>query len=115
MKCVIKSCNCSNYRKNAHSIVETFHKVPKDRVLRNEWLRAINRNPQEYSVNACGVCSCHFDPSLYITSLKGSLLHTSTKKLKKGAIPTLYLDHEETSWERNEESQVSCNTYWHIL
>ena len=105
MKCVIKSCKSNKKKKNASCHVETFHKIPKDRILRDKWLKAINRNPQEYSVNACGVCSCHFDPSLYITSLKGSLLHTSTKKLKKGAIPTLYLDHEETSWEEGEKIQ----------
>ena len=106
MKCVIKSCKSSNYRKNASCHVETFHKIPKDRILRDKWLKAINRNPQKFSVDAAICCSRHFEPHNYITSLKGSLLHTSTKKLKKGAIPTLFLDHEETSWKEGEEIQV---------
>ena len=106
MKCVIKSCKSSNYRKNASCHVETFHKIPKDRILRDKWLKAINRNPQEFSVNSSGCCRRHFEPHDYITSLKGSLLHISTKKLKKGAIPTLFLDHEETSWKEGEEIQV---------
>ena len=106
MKCVIKSCKSSNYRKNASCHVETFHKIPKDIILRNKWLKAIHRNPQEFSVNSSACCSRHFEPHNYITSLKGSLLRTSTKKLKKGAIPTLFLDHEETSWKEGEEIQV---------
>ena len=116
MKCVIKSCKSSNYRKNASCHVETFHKIPKDRILRDEWLKAINRNPQEFSVNSSGCCSRHFEPRDYIISLKGSLLHTSTKKLKKDAVPTLFLDHDEIrerSWKEGEEIQVcTCSPFY---
>ena len=113
MKCVIKSCKSSNYRKNANCHVETFHKIPKDRILRDEWLKAINRNPQEFSVNSSGCCSRHFEPRDYIISLKGSLLHTSTKKLKKDAVPTLFLDHDEISWKEGEEIQVcTCSPFY---
>ena len=106
MKCVIKSCKSSNYHAYNYHETLTFHKIPKDIILRNKWLKAIHRNPQEFSVNSSACCSRHFEPHDYITSLKGSLLHTSTKKLKKGAIPTLFLDHEETSWKEGEEIQV---------
>ena len=116
MKCVIKSCKSSNYRKNASCHVETFHKIPKDRILRDKWLKAINRNPQEFSVNSSGCCSRHFEPRDYIISLKGSLLHTSTKKLKKDAVPTLFLDHDETSWKEGEEIQVCiCTSFYKPL
>ena len=106
MKCVIKSCKSSNYHASNYHETLTFHKIPKDIILRNKWLKAIHRNPQEFSVNSSACCSRHFEPHYYITSLKGSLLHTSTKKLKKGAIPTLFLDLEETSWKEGEEIQV---------
>ena len=116
MKCVIKSCKSSNYRKNASCHVETFHKIPKDKILRDKWLKAINRNPREFSVNSSGCCCRHFEPHDYITSLKGSfgIYKTSTKKLKKDAVPTLFLDHEETSWKEGEEIQVCTCTSFYI-
>ena len=104
MKCVINSCKSSNLRKNASSHVEIFHSIPKDRILRDKWLKAINRNPQKFSVDAAICCSRHFESHDYINSwLKGSL---NSKKLKKGAVPTLFLDHEETTWEEGEKIQV---------
>jgi hypothetical protein len=109
MKCVINSCKNSNLRKNASSHVEIFHRIPKDRILRDKWLKAINRNPQKFSVDAAICCSRHFESHDYINSgLKGSfgIYATPAKKLKKGAVPTLFLDHEETSWEEGEKIQV---------
>ena len=100
MKCVINSCK--SLRKNASSNVEIFHKIPEDRILRNKWLKAINRNPEKFSVNAAICCSRHFEPRCYINSV----LYKRSKKLKKDAIPTLFLDHEETSWEEGEKIQV---------
>ena len=102
MKCVIKSCKSSNYRKNASCHVETFHKIPKDKILRNKWLKAINRNPEKFSVNAAICCSRHFESHCYINSL----LFKRSKILKKNAVPTLFLDDEETSWKEGEKIQV---------
>ena len=107
MKCAINSCKNSNLRKNASSHVETFHRIPpKDRILRNKWLKAINRNPQTFSVNVAICCSRHFESHDYVRGLNGSNGTFTSKKLKKGAIPTLFLDHEETRWEEGEEIQV---------
>ena len=106
MKCVINSCKNSNLRKNASSHVEIFHKIPEDRILRNKWLKAINRNPEKFSVNAAICCSRHFESHCYINSV----LYRRSKKLKKDAIPTLFLDHEETSWKEGEEIQVCTCT-----
>ena len=94
MKCAIKTCKASNLRKNASSILPTFHRIPKDPALRRAWLNAIDRK-DAFSANAAIVCSCHFTPDCYINSL----LEIRSKKLKKGSIPTLYLDHEETTWD----------------
>ena len=117
MKCVIKSCKNSNLRKNAGSHVEIFHKIPKDIILRNKWLKAINRNPREFKVNAAICCSRHFEPHDYInTGLKGSfgIYKLKPKRLKNDAVPTLFLDHEETSWKEGEEIQV-CTTFLHFI
>ena len=102
MKCVINSCKNSNLRKNASSHVEIFHKIPEDRILRNKWLKAINRNPQNFSVDAAICCSRHFESHDYINSG----LYERLTRLKKNAVPTLFLDHEETSWEEGEKIQV---------
>ena len=102
MKCVIKSCKSSNLRKNASSHVEIFHRIPKDIILRNKWLKAINRNPREFKVDAAICCSRHFEPHAYINSL----YQLKSKKLKNYAVPTLFLDHEETIWKEDEEIQV---------
>ena len=100
MKCVIKSCK--SIRKNASSQDEIFHKIPKDKILRNKWLKAINRNPEKFSVNAAICCSRHFESHCYINSL----LFKRSKILKKNAVPTLFLDDEETSWKEGEKIQV---------
>ena len=97
MKCVIESCNCSNYRTSVNYC--TFHKIPKDATNRRKWLRAIGRDPNEFSVNSAGICTHHFEPNCYVSVLKNGLLHTSSKKLRKDAIPTLYLDQQETAWK----------------
>ena len=100
MKCAIKSCKASNLRKNASSILPTFHKIPKDPALRRAWLNAINRQ-DAFSVNSAIVCSCHFTSDCYVNSL----LEVKSKKLRKGAIPTLFLEQEETIW-KGEHVQV---------
>ena len=97
MKCVIESCKCSNYRTSVNYC--TFHKIPKDATNRRKWLRAIGRDPNEFSVNSAGICTHHFEPNCYVSVLKNGLLHTSSKKLRKDAIPTLYLDQQETAWK----------------
>jgi hypothetical protein len=100
MKCVVKSCKCSNVRTSVNYC--TFHKIPKDPVLRRKWLRSIGRDPKEFSVNSAGICTHHFDPTCYVTVLKNGLLQSSSKRLKKDAIPTLFFDHGETSWIQEE-------------
>ena len=100
MKCAIKSCKASNLRKNASSILPTFHKIPNDPVQQRAWLRAINRQDQ-FSVKSAIVCANHFTPDCYVNSL----LEVKSKKLKKGAIPTLFLEEEETIW-KGEQVQV---------
>ena len=107
MKCAIKTCKTSNLRKNASSILPTFHRIPKEPALRRAWLKAIDRK-DAFSANAAIVCSCHFTPDSYINSL----LEIKSKKLKKGSIPTLYLDHEETTWEKE---QVQVRNYGQCL
>ena len=106
MKCVINSCKNSNLRKNASSHVEIFHSIPKDRILRDKWLKAINRNPQKFSVDAAICCSRHFESHNYVRGLNGSNGTFTSKKLKKGAVPSLFLDHEEISWKEGEDIQV---------
>ena len=106
MKCAIKSCKASNLRKNASSILPTFHRIPKEPALRRAWLQAIDRK-DAFSANAAIVCSCHFTPDCYINSL----LEIKSKKLKKGSIPTLYLDNEETTWEGEHVQVRKCGHY----
>ena len=114
MKCAINSCKNSNLRKNANSHVEIFHSIPKDKILRDKWLKAINRNPQKFSVDAAICCSRHFESYDYVRGLNGSNGTFTSKKLKKGAVPTLFLDHEETSWKEGEEIQVCTCTPFYI-
>ena len=103
MKCAIKSCKSSNFRKNADSILPSFHIFPKDPVLRNQWLRALNREANSFSVNHSGICALHFSPDCYIINVR---TQATSKRLKKNATPTLFLDHEETAWVM-EPVQVS--------
>ena len=104
MKCVVNSCKCSNVHTSVNYC--TFHKIPKDPVLRRKWLRSIGRDPKEFSVNSAGICTHHFDSSCYVTVLKNGLLQSSSKRLNKDALPTLFLDQEETAWMQEEEIEV---------
>ena len=109
MKCAVISCKSSNFRKNADSILPTFHKFPNDPVLRNAWLRELNRNANEFSVGHSGVCSHHFSPDCYIVNAR---TQTTSKRLKKNALPTLFLHQEETVWDMEHVQVCNLNSFF---
>ncbi|XP_034048616.1 THAP domain-containing protein 1-like [Thalassophryne amazonica] len=87
---MVKSCwaaGCKNRFVSGGSV--TFHVFPKEPVLREQWIKAVNRssctsakprqpNPHDY------VCSEHFQHSDFILSR-----HACHKRLKKDAVPSL--------------------------
>ena len=67
--------------------------------------------------NSSGCWSRHFESHDYITSVKDSfsINHASTIKIKKCDVPTLFLDHEETSWKEDEEIQVVMHLFTYFI
>ena len=86
--------NCSNQTENNSQV--SFHVFPKDKALRKAWEAAIGRT----SLPASGrLCSDHFTAESYeITSVMKLQLckeeyserKSTRRRLKKGAIPTIF-------------------------
>ena len=91
--CIVRGCRSVHVKgnKNIH-----FHKIPKDPEIGNRWIEICDDHKNRISGF---VCSRHFERSAFERNLKYELLGLPVppgqKKLKKGAVPTLYLPNIE--------------------
>ncbi|KAJ2943384.1 hypothetical protein O0L34_g12194 [Tuta absoluta] len=81
--CVVKSCKNNNISKSSPGL--SFHKFPRDPVLRDQWtqiIRQTKNNDNWTPSDFCVVCSEHFESvDLYCA-------RTGLHRLRKDAIPT---------------------------
>ncbi|XP_067308226.1 THAP domain-containing protein 3-like [Pseudorasbora parva] len=82
--CCVPRCTSSKRKKSCSG--QTFHRFPKDPVLCREWIHKIRRDPgRHFKINVhTKVCSDHFTEESFLKTLVGM------RKLKKGAVPTLF-------------------------
>ena len=83
VNCCVPLCSSAKGRKSGVGV--SFHELPSDTQLREEWLKRISRDdftPSDFSV----VCSKHFKQDDYKPGLKKRLL-------KKGASPSVFLEY----------------------
>ena len=101
--------DCNNDSKWTKGI--SFHGLPKDDKLKNEWLAKINRVNPTISKNSV-LCSEHFTPNCFERNLKAELVGVRGKaKLKQGAVPTIFshrpaMKKRRVSSERRQEKKA---------
>ncbi|XP_066253748.1 uncharacterized protein [Euwallacea similis] len=71
-----------------------FFSFPKDHEICKEWMRRCNRTGKFSPVNK-RICSLHFKPDDFEDKLKAELFDYVPVKLKKTAVPSLYLIQED--------------------
>ncbi|KAL0962599.1 hypothetical protein UPYG_G00342320 [Umbra pygmaea] len=82
--CCVPKCTSSKRNKSCRG--QTFHRFPKDAVLRREWIHKIRRDPgRHFKITVdTKVCSDHFTEECFLKTLVG------IRKLKRGVVPTLF-------------------------
>ncbi|KAL2095581.1 hypothetical protein ACEWY4_007729 [Coilia grayii] len=88
--CCVPKCTSSKRKKSYRG--QTFHRFPKDKTLRREWIKNIKRDPgPHFKINAeTKVCSEHFETQCFFKTACG------ITKLKRDAVPTLFAWTSET-------------------
>ena len=93
-RCYVAGCD-SIYGKKANVLLHVF---PKDEELRRKWINLCARKGTITPATP-KICSRHFDQAMYERNLKYELLAlpvpNQQKRLKPGALPTLYLPKNE--------------------
>ena len=80
---------CTNGSRKTKGTDISFHRLPKDKKLSKIWIeKTLRKNPSK--LDSCYVCSVHFEPECFESSLKHMFGQKTKKKLKAGAIPTIF-------------------------
>ena len=88
-RCVAAGCDTKN------SEGYSLHTFPRDRDLREKWIRAVKRQrsnwdgPSKYSL----LCSKHFEPDCFVTEgsrYRDEVGIPTKKRLKPDAVPTIF-------------------------
>lgn len=109
--CCALGC-CKTFRKNKDV---SFHSLPKDPEISDEWIVNIKRKDLPKNVF---ICSDHFEEKWFDKShdMKQRLVGKSSavkRKLVSGAIPTLFPYHTSKIAKENKELEVCFNnTYF---
>ncbi|KRT83134.1 hypothetical protein AMK59_3135 [Oryctes borbonicus] len=111
--CAVAVCKNNSIAVRLNNANITFHRFPKAKVsktARAEWIRRCQR-ADKFNPDTSQICSIHFCETDYERDLQNELLNLPIKKrLKKDAIPTLYLGLEEkksnSAIQRNERAAL---------
>ena len=83
--CMVPECT-NNSRK---TVGISYHRIPKEKGLREAWLARIRRvNPHDIN-NSC-VCSAHFTPDCFERTLDLVPGYQKRPKLKSDAVPSIF-------------------------
>ncbi|XP_046558816.1 uncharacterized protein LOC124267872 [Haliotis rubra] len=91
--CCVPTCSNDSRYPSGRNL--SFHNIPKDQDLRKRWIISIRRDegPLFKVTDSTHVCSAHFNENSYQRTLTG------IRRLKKGAVPTIF------SWKEKKERQ----------
>ena len=83
----------------------SYHRFPKDKVIRHAWINACRRK-DSFNPDTAKVCSLHFEEEAFERDLRSELMPNEERKkrrakiLKSNAIPVLKLTKEHV-WCRS--------------
>ncbi|XP_045776383.1 THAP domain-containing protein 1-like isoform X2 [Maniola jurtina] len=90
MACVVRNCKSHRGIKGTHGKNISFHRFPTDEVFLNQWIDAVDLEPDWTPKNYHTVCSEHFTPDCF-TNICSYRKH---RKLTESAVPTLNLPQQ---------------------
>lgn len=68
----------------------SLHSLPKDPIIRNEWLKFLFTDiPDRYSPTVT-ICSAHFSPDSFVNLSQFNAGYASKLLLKEGRVPTIF-------------------------
>jgi len=103
--CMVPGCTNGSRKTKGTDI--SFHRLPKDEKISKLWLTKTRRkNPAKR--DSSYVCSVHFMPDCFQTSLKHLCGQQNKKTLKPGSIPTIF-PHTGNKCERFNSIQRRRN------
>ncbi|KYN16912.1 THAP domain-containing protein 10 [Trachymyrmex cornetzi] len=92
--CII---NCISRTDNAHKI--KLFRFPKDKSIRQQWIKACRRNEKEIKINSARICSLHFANECFemkwTMPRSTNVSATEICRLKKNSVPTMQLHVEK--------------------
>jgi hypothetical protein len=80
---------CTNCSKKTKGSDISYHRLPNDQQMRRTWLRRIRRENVP-KANSCYVCSTHFTPDCFESSLKELFGMKGRNSLKPGSVPSIF-------------------------
>ena len=116
-KCFVPGCKTgylSNGSKEAELAVQgkptSIFLVPKDYTTRRQWLHNISRDVEDKPEAKVYVCSLHFEDSDFEISQVCRGTERQVRKLKKGAIPTVFNNVSYPSYMKNTGTKRRATT-----
>lgn len=111
--CSVKYCpSRTSYNKTKNV---TFYRIPKEDVIRQQWLDVLQRKDINIKVDAAMMCSNHFDDDCFIMEWtkprSKNVPAKEMKRLKKNSIPTKMLNLEKNKiMPEKDKSKILIRT-----
>ncbi|XP_071637137.1 uncharacterized protein [Temnothorax longispinosus] len=101
--CCIKNCKSYTANNAAPKNIK-FYRFPRETAVRQQWLNACQRKESDIKVDSATICSIHFEENCFeLVKTRPRLINDPVKeilRLKKGSIPTKFLNLENIRRKR---------------
>ncbi|KAG8176300.1 hypothetical protein JTE90_010019 [Oedothorax gibbosus] len=104
--CSIQTCKNSSRKCNRERQQIRFFSYPADSATRRAWVKK-SKQPSKFDTNGKSICSLHFKTSDYEDEMKSQLMNFSPMRLKKDAVPSLYLPGSSLKHSSKREERYS--------
>ncbi|CAL1678352.1 unnamed protein product [Lasius platythorax] len=112
--CII---NCTSRTDSAHKTIKLF-RFPKDKSIRQQWIKACRRNEIDINIDAARICNLHFQEDCFeIKWTKPRAENVPAKeirRLKKNSVPSLLL-HLEKKNKMKAKVRMGISTYAELV
>jgi hypothetical protein len=78
-RCAVAVCSNSWAKATKQKLLISFHKFPKNKELRNLWIKACRRK-DEWNPDTSHICSVHFKEEHFVVDLRSQLMNIKTKR-----------------------------------
>ena len=116
VQCCAYSCSNRSVNQSGNKRKYFFHRFPKDKSLRKQWLHASGRDGSTFSLEHAVICSHHFSSRQYQSDLKFRMGFTSKIPLLEMAVPDQNIPRISSQWSQVQfegkfASKFSCISF----